>query len=61
MSICRLQLLNTLPNDNIMDKSKLKAVADYEINVIPNMRFVFHTIENVLKMTNAGFQQFHFF
>ena len=53
--------LNPLPDDKILDWSKLKAFADDKINVAENLDFVLGRIENIVgKGENAGYQQFIF-
>ena len=54
--------LNSLPNDKILDQSKLKAFADYRLKVIHVTKFVLDKIENIVgKEENAGHQHFlHF-
>ena len=52
------QCFNPLPDDKKLALSKLKAVADAELNVIQNNKNVFHKIENIVgRGENAGFQQ----
>ena len=47
--------LNSLPNDKILDWSKLKAFADDKIKVLKMMVFVFDRVENIVgKGENAG-------
>ena len=41
-------MVNSLPNDKILDWSKLKAFADDEINVINKLKFVSERIESIL-------------
>ena len=51
-----------LPNDNILDWSKLKASADHKISVTEKLKFVFGSIENIAgKGENAGHQHFLLF
>ena len=50
-----------LPDDKILDWSKLKAFADDKLNVTQNIKVVFHRIENVGKIENAGYQHFLLF
>ena len=53
--------LNTipLPNDKILEKSKLKAVADSNLKVIQMAKFVLKKIENIVeKEENTGYQHF---
>ena len=54
--------INSLPNDKILDWSKLKAFADDTIKVTKNLKFVLGWIENiVVKGENAGNQHFLLF
>ena len=39
--------LNSLPNDKILGLSKLKAIADDQLKVIPMAKFVLDKIENI--------------
>ena len=49
------QWINSLPNDKILDRSKLKAFADNKINMNEKLKFVLETVENVVgKGENAG-------
>ena len=51
-----------LPNDKIIDWSKLKAFADDKINVIKELKFVLGREENIVgKGENAGYQHFLLF
>ena len=51
--------LNFLPNDNILDWSKLKAFADGKISVNEKLKFGLGRVENILgKGENAGNQPF---
>ena len=53
---------NPLPNDKILDWSKLKAVAEDNINASEKLKFVFGWVENIVgKGENAGFQYFLLF
>ena len=53
---------NSLPNDNILDLSKLKAYADDKITVTEKLKFVFGRVENIVgKGENAGYQHFLLF
>ena len=57
-------LLNSLPNDTILDWSKLKAFADDNIIVIviQNLRFASGRVKNIVgKGENAGYQHFLLF
>ena len=49
---------NSLPNDKILDWSKLKAFADDKINVTEKLKFVLGRVENIVgKGENAGNQK----
>ena len=53
------RLLNSLPNDKILDQCKFKAFADDTINVTKN---VMRRVENIArKGENAGYQHFLLF
>ena len=46
---------NPLPNDHILDWSKLKAFADDKVNVAENLKLV--RVENIVdKVENSGYQ-----
>ena len=48
----------SLPNDKILDQSKLKAFADNKINVTEKLKFVLGRVENIVgKEENAGYQR----
>ena len=54
--------INSLPNDKILDWSKLKAFADDKINVNKKLKFGLEKEENfVEKGENAGYQHFLLF
>ena len=54
--------INSLPNDKILDWSKLKALADGKINVTEKLKFVLRRVENIVgKGENAGYQHFLLF
>ena len=56
---CTKHVINTLPNDKILDVTKLKAFADDRINVAQMMIPVFVGLENIVgKGENAGYQHF---
>ena len=51
-----LSSINSLPNDKILDWSKLKAFADDKINVAEKLSFVLGRVENIVeKGENAGY------
>ena len=53
---------NSLPNNKILDLSKLKAFADDKINAAQKLKICYGTIENILgKGENAGDQHFLLF
>ena len=53
---------NCLPNDKILDCSKLKAFADDKINVTQKLKVSLESVENIVgKAENAGYQHFHLF
>ena len=53
---------NSLPNDKILDWSKLKAFTDKKINVTENLKFVLGRVGNIVgKGENAGYQHFLLF
>ena len=55
-------VLNSLPNDKILDWSKLKALADDNINLAEKLKFVLERVENIAgKGENAGYQHFLLF
>ena len=52
----------SLPNDNILEWFKLKALADDKVNVSEKLKFVLGRVENIVgKGENAGYQHFHLF
>ena len=53
---------NCLPNDKILDCSKLKAFADDKINVTQKLKVSLESVENIVgKAENAGYQHFPLF
>ena len=53
---------NSLPNDKILDQSKMKAFADDKINVTHILKFKLGRVENIEgKGENAGYQHFLLF
>ena len=55
-------IVNSLPNDKILDWSKLKALADDNINLAEKLKFVLERVENIAgKGENAGYQHFLLF
>ena len=50
-------ILNSLPNDNILDWPKFKAFADYKLKMVQIIKFLFDGVENVIeKSENNGYQ-----
>ena len=52
-------LINPLPNDKILDQSKLKAFADNKINVTEKLKFILERVEHFLffpTMLSIGFR-----
>ena len=53
--ICQL---NSLPNNNVLDWSKFKELADDKINVTERLKFNLGRVENIVgKGENAGYLQ----
>ena len=51
-----------IPNDKILDLTKLKAFAYNKIKVIQRLKFAFGRVENIVeKGENAGYQHFLLF
>ena len=51
--------INPLPNDKILDFSKLKALADDTINATQKTKFPLGRVENIVgKGENAGYEHF---
>ena len=61
MSANFFNLINSFPNDKILDWSKLKAFADNKLNVTWELKFVLGRENNVGKGENAGYQHFLLF
>ena len=56
------KLLNSLPNNKILDETKLSAHADDKLNVAKMMISLFDGVENTVgKGENAGYQHFLLF
>ena len=56
-----ISVFNSLPNDKILDWSKLKAFADDKINVNEKLKFGMGKEENIVGKENAGYQHFLLF
>ena len=55
-------VFKSLPNDKILDWSKLKALADDKINAIKPLKFVLGRLEKIVgNGQNAGYQHFLLF
>ena len=62
LSLCCVVKANSLPNNKILDLSKLKAFADDSLNVYQNLKFASRRVENTVgKGENAGYQHFLLF
>ena len=60
--VSRSKSSNSLPNDKILDWSKLKAFADNKINLNKKSKLVFGRVKNIVeKGENAGYQHFLLF
>ena len=56
------RFFHSLPNDKLLDSSKLKAIADDKINVTEKFKLVSGRVENIVeKRENAGYQHFLLF
>ena len=54
--------INSLPNSNFLDWSKLKAFAEDKLNLAEKLKFVLERVENIVgKEENAGNQHFLLF
>ena len=54
--------VNSLPNNKILNLSKLKAFADNKINVTEKLKLLLEMVENIMKKgENAGYQHFLLF
>ena len=59
---CLQEQLNSLPNNKILDVTKLKAFAEDRIDLAQMMISVFNRIENIVgEGENAGYQHFLLF
>ena len=55
-------MLNSLPNNKILDKNKFKAFADDIIILTKELKFVLGRVENIVeKGENVGYQHFLLF
>ena len=55
-------MFNSLPNNKILDWSKLKAFADDKINVTEKLKLILERVENIVgKGENAGYRHFLLF
>ena len=54
--------INSLPNNKILDLTKLNAFAENKINVTEKLKFVLRRVENIVGQgENAGYQHFLLF
>ena len=52
-------LINSLPNNKILDRTRMKAFAEHKINVIQKLKFALRRVESIVgKRENAGYQHF---
>ena len=59
---CIREWVNSLTNDKNLDRSKLKAFADDNLNVNQKLKFALGRVENIVgKGENAGIQHFLLF
>ena len=59
---CTTTLFNPLPNNNILDLTKLKAFAGNKVNFTEKLKFVIDRRKNIVgKGENAGYQYFLLF
>ena len=62
LNALELAAFNSLPSNNFLDMTKLKAFADNKINVTKQLKFVLEGIENsVGKGESADYQHFLLF
>ena len=63
LSKTSFQIFNSLPNDKILDQSKLKAFADDKLKLIKMAKIVLDPGQKTLwgKKENAGYQHFLLF
>ena len=62
MTVLYAKHINSLPNTNFLDWSKLKLFADDKLNVAEKLKFVLGRVENIVgKGENADYQQFLLF
>ena len=55
-------MVNSLPDDKILDLSKFKAFADNKLITTQKLKFVHGRVENIVgKGENAGYQHFFLF
>ena len=55
-SVVVWELINSLPDDQVLDWSNLKAFADDKLKVTEKLKFVLRRIENIIgKGENAGY------
>ena len=54
----KVTMVNSLPNDKILDWSKLKAYAGDKINVTAQLKFVMGRVENIVGKGENAFSPF---
>ena len=60
--VVSFKVFNSLPNNKILDWSKLKTFADKKINVTEKLKFVLDRVKNIVgKGENVGYQHFLLF
>ena len=60
--VAQLNRFNSLANDNFLDRSKLRVLADNKINVTEKLKYVLGIVENTMgKGENAGYSHFLLF
>ena len=58
----RPDIINSLPNNRMLDRSNIKAPADDKIDKTEKLKFILASVENiVVKRENAGYQHFLLF
>ena len=62
LTLSLIHNFNSLPNDKILDLSKLKAFSDDNLNVYQKLKFALGRVEDIVgKGENAGYQHFLLF
>ena len=59
---CQSTWFNSLPDNKILDRSKLKQMSNDKVDVTKKLKFVVERVENIVgKVENAGYQHFLLF